>query len=964
MSRVHANNYITTLNGNISSGALSLIVTSATGFPTVGAGVIAYVTLQNGSAIEIVKVTAQSGTTLTIERAQEDTTAQAFVSGSTVSIRPTKGSFDGKADIASPTFTGTVVLPSTTSIGTVSATELSYVDGVTSSIQTQLDALAGGEVGAALTKTDDTNVTLTLTGSPTTALLHASNVAVGWSGQLGLTRGGTGNSLTASNGGIVYSDATDLEILSGTATAGLPLISGSSTSPTWGTLNGSGNIVATTSPALITPALGTVASGVISTCTSTSMVMITPILGTPTSGNISNCTSTSMVMVTPVLGTPTSGNLSNCTALSLTTGVSGTLPVGSGGTNVTSVTIAPAATAFAGWDANKNLSANSFIGGYRTTATGAGTTTLVVGDAQQQYFTGSTTQTCVLPVTSTLVLGQQYRIVNLSSGVVTVQSSGTNSVQAMAANTDLLVTVVSTSLTTAAAWDAIYSLANAGVLSITGTANQITASASTGNITLSVPNKFLVDSINIWQGLQRDGQSTAVGKTTLSSTNNASATDNSTFGYNAGNGITSGASNTCIGSGAGLSLTTAGTSTMVGFNAGTTTTGSNCCIVGASAAGGSANNTVIGTGAGTTGATGGTTISNSAGATDNTLLGYRATCDTNSSVGCIAIGEDAVALKATGALSSNAGPGISIGSAARLVGFRGDGSIYPGNLWRVRVNGTAYMIPLAVDASTSLPVANGGTNATSAGITAFNNITGYTAAGATGTTSTNLVFSTSPTLTTPIISGAISGVSGIQSSGGLDIVTYTAQASAVNYLNITSAVTTQPVYLKAVGADTNIGIQFNCKAAGPLQLVTTATTNQWQFYTGAHASFFNMPMSAASTSYTFPDATGTVQLQGQALPKVNGTEASNAVTANGYAGVITTSSLTTAASSSYAITWTNTSITATSVITLTIVGGTNTTQNVTFTCVPGSGSATLTIYNNVLITTALNGTILLAYQVL
>lgn len=50
-----------------------------------------------------------------------------------------------------------------------------------------------------------------------------------------------------------------------------------------------------------------------------------------------------------------------------------------------------------------------------------------------------------------------------------------------------------------------------------------------------------------------------------------------------------------------------------------------------------------------------------------------------------------------------------------------------------------------------LPVANGGTNASSAGITAFNNITGYTAAGATGTTSTSLVFSTSPVLVTPAL---------------------------------------------------------------------------------------------------------------------------------------------------------------------------------------------------------------------
>lgn len=42
-----------------------------------------------------------------------------------------------KANLAGPTFTGTVVLPSTTSIGNVSNTELGYLDGVTSAIQTQ-----------------------------------------------------------------------------------------------------------------------------------------------------------------------------------------------------------------------------------------------------------------------------------------------------------------------------------------------------------------------------------------------------------------------------------------------------------------------------------------------------------------------------------------------------------------------------------------------------------------------------------------------------------------------------------------------------------------------------------------------------------------------------------------------------------------------------------------------------------
>jgi hypothetical protein len=64
-------------------------------------------------------------------------------------------------------------------------------------------------------------------------------------------------------------------------------------------------------------------------------------------------------------------------------------------------------------------------------------------------------------------------------------------------------------------------------------------------------------------------------------------------------------------------------------------------------------------------------------------------------------------------------------------------------------------IGLTTHVSGVLPVANGGTNASSAGIAAFNNITGYSASGATGTTSTNLVFSTSPSITTPTLAGDV-----------------------------------------------------------------------------------------------------------------------------------------------------------------------------------------------------------------
>jgi hypothetical protein len=68
---------------------------------------------------------------------------------------------------------------------------------------------------------------------------------------------------------------------------------------------------------------------------------------------------------------------------------------------------------------------------------------------------------------------------------------------------------------------------------------------------------------------------------------------------------------------------------------------------------------------------------------------------------------------------------------------------YPGSIVNATWNGNA------------VTVNRGGTGTGTAGITAFNNITGYTASGATGTTSTNLVFSTTPTLTNPTVTNYV-----------------------------------------------------------------------------------------------------------------------------------------------------------------------------------------------------------------
>ena len=90
--------------------------------------------------------------------------------------------------------------------------------------------------------------------------------------------------------------------------------------------------------------------------------------------------------------------------------------------------------------------------GYTTTATAAGTTTLTSASNNQQFFTGSTTQTVVLPVTSTLALGLSYLIVNNSTGVLTVQSSGANTITLIPAGAAVRCTCILITGTTAASW--------------------------------------------------------------------------------------------------------------------------------------------------------------------------------------------------------------------------------------------------------------------------------------------------------------------------------------------------------------------------------------------------------------------------------------------------------------------------------------------------------------------------------
>ncbi len=152
-----------------------------------------------------------------------------FLSGVTSAVQT---QLDAKANLASPVFTGVVTIPSPFTLGATSVTtsgaELNFVDGVTSNVQTQLDGKQ--PLDAFLTTiagTDNINLATQVTGT--------LPVANGGTGQTTLSNAVQAllDELSTTQGAILYRNATDWVALGPGTTGFLLKSTGAGANPVW-----------------------------------------------------------------------------------------------------------------------------------------------------------------------------------------------------------------------------------------------------------------------------------------------------------------------------------------------------------------------------------------------------------------------------------------------------------------------------------------------------------------------------------------------------------------------------------------------------------------------------------------------------------------------------------------------------------------------------------------------------------
>lgn len=115
----------------------------------------------------------------------------------------------------------------------------------------------------------------------------------------------------------------------------------------------------------------------------------------------------------------------------------------------------------------------------QSVATAAGTTTLTSSSPYQTIFTGTSTQTVVLPNATTLTTGERYVLSNNSTGLVTVNMNGGSLLWTIGANSDIYLVLTDNS-TSAGTWDKDYRAGNAASGKTSTFNNSLTFSGTDG----------------------------------------------------------------------------------------------------------------------------------------------------------------------------------------------------------------------------------------------------------------------------------------------------------------------------------------------------------------------------------------------------------------------------------------------------------------------------------------------------